>query len=219
MYGQIVLHSPFGQQLMKLARHPDYKVFLDVGSWNGLGTTKVLVDCIQNNTICKVYSVEANLQMYKLACNNWKMKPICLELLYGKLSDEMMTENEIRSHPGFNDIKPHFDIHYKQDVIDFQKAPIVSLPDYIDVAVLDGGEFSSEGDLNRVLKLNPKVIALDDTLVMKNSGNLNYLVSNGWYVTATGNDRNGWAVLERKDEMDDKLYAESFDRYCTALGY
>jgi hypothetical protein len=54
---------------------------------------------------------------------------------------------------------------------------------------------------------------------MKNCDVKKYLLANGWYITAEGDDRNGWAVLERKEIMDDRLYAESFDRYCTALGY
>jgi len=219
MSGQICRGMPLGNAIYGLSRHPMYRTFLDIGTFTGLGTTKILADSLQCNTMCKIYSVEANAKMYNIACMNWTPRPVCLELLWGTLSQKMMTEHEIRSHPSFNDIKPHFDIHYKQDVIDFQKAPLVSLPDTIDVVIADGGEFCGLSDMERYLKHDPKVIVLDDVNVMKNCDVKTHLLANGWYITAEGNDRNGWAVLERKEHIDDRLYAESFDRYCTALGY
>lgn len=219
MSGQITRGTKLGDIIYALSRHPMYKTFLDIGTFTGLGTTKILVDSLQSNTICKVYSVEANSKLYGIACANWIPRPNCLELLWGTLSQNMMTEHEIRSHPSFKDIKPHFDIHYLQDVIDFQKAPLVSLPDVIDVVIADGGEFCGLSDMERYLKHAPKVIVLDDVNVMKNCDVKTYLLANGWYITASGDDRNGWAVLERKTVMDEKLYAECFDRYCQALGY
>ena len=108
---------PLGDAIYALSRHPDYKIFLDIGTFHGTGTTKVLVDSLQNNTICKVYSVEANAQLYKSATKYWTPRPICLDLLMGKLSHGMMTLSQIEAHPGFQDIKNHFDIHYKQDLI------------------------------------------------------------------------------------------------------
>jgi hypothetical protein len=199
MSGQIGQATPFGKELIKLAQNPSYKVFLDIGTWNGLGSTKILVDWLHNDSLCKIYSVEANMSMYDIACSNWKEKPNCLELLYGKFSNEIMTEADVRAHPSFNDVKNHFDLHYYQDVIDFQKAPIVSLPEYVDVVIADGGEFCGLSDMNCYLKLNPKIIALDDVNVMKNCDVKPYLLKNGWVLTAEGNDRNGWAVLRRAD--------------------
>jgi len=198
MLGQITPLSPLGVELYKLARSPEHKTFLDIGTWNGLGSTKVLVDWLHDKNICKIYSVEANLNMYNLACSNWEPTPSCLELLYGKLSNKMLTETEIIAHPTFNDVKNHFDIHYQQDVIDFQKAPIVNLPKSIDVVVAGGGEFCGFSDMETYLKLEPKIIVLDDLHVMKNCDVKPYLLENGWSISAEGNDRNGWAVLRRR---------------------
>ena len=198
MIGQIIPSSPLGVELYKLAISPEYKTFLDIGTWNGLGSTKILVDWLHDINLCKIYSVEANLNMYNLACSNWEPIPSCLELLYGKLSNKMLTETEIIAHPTFNDVKNHFDIHYQQDVIDFQKAPIVNLPKSIDVVVADGGEFCGFSDMEAYLKLEPKIIAVDDLHVMKNCDVKPYLLENGWSIFAEGNDRNGWAVLKRR---------------------
>lgn len=226
MSGQITRGMPLGEAIYSLAIHPDYKVFLDIGTFHGTGTTKILVDTLQNNTICKIYSVEANTQFYKSATKYWIPKPVCLELLWGKLSGVMMSQAQIERHPGFKEIEDHYRLHYKQDCIDFARAPIVDLPAYVDVAIMDGGEFCGEGDLERVLNLRPKVIVLDDTKVIKNSGNLKHLLANGWVVQAQGSDRNGWAILVRKSATppsptqymspDDKYWA-SFEKYCDTI--
>jgi len=219
MSGQITRGTRFGEEIYSLGIHPDYRTYLDIGTFHGTGTTKILVDALENNPICRVFSVEANALLYKSAYKYWILKPICLELLWGRLSDTMMSEEQIRSHPGFNDIKNHFDIYYKQDVIDFHNAPVVSLPDNIDVVISDGGEFCGMADMFRYLKHNPKVIALDDCNVMKNCDVKKHLLSNGWVVTAEGNDRNGWCILKRNDIVDDEKYSKEFDTYYTALGY
>ena len=113
MSGQINTETKFGKALVNIAMDIENKKFLDIGTWNGLGSTKVLVDWLHDINLCKIYSVEANLNMYNLACSNWEPIPSCLELLYGKLSNKMLTETEIIAHPSFNDVKNHFDIHRK----------------------------------------------------------------------------------------------------------
>ena len=222
MSGQITRGMPLGDAIYALSRHPDYKVFLDIGTFHGTGTTKVLVDSLQSNTICKVYSVEANGQLYKSACKYWTPKPMCLELLWGKLSGVMMSYGQIEAHPGFQDVKNHFDIHYKQDCIDFARAPLVDLPAYVDVVIADGGEFCGIGDMERYLQLMPKVIVLDDVNVMKNSDVKKYLLANGWVIQQEGADRNGWAILIRKAKTPpylspDERYWSDFENYCDTL--
>lgn len=222
MSGQITRGMPLGDEIYKLSRHPDYKVFLDIGTFHGTGTTKVLVDSVQNNTICKVYSVEANAKLYSSAVKYWTPKPNCLELLWGKLSGVMMTSKQIEAHPGFKDIEHHHALHYNQDCIDFQRAPIVDLPAYVDVVIADGGEFCGLGDMERYITLRPKVIVLDDVNVMKNCDVKKHLLANGWVVQQEGNDRNGWAILVRRAKTppyicpEEKYWAD-FEQYCDTM--
>jgi hypothetical protein len=223
MSGQITRGMPLGDAIYALSRHSDYKVFLDIGTFHGTGTTKILVDSLQNNTICKVYSVEANGQLYNSATKYHTPKPVCLTLLWGKLSNTMMSLSDIMKHPSFNDVKPHFDIHYKQDCIDFARAPLVDLPGYVDVVIADGGEFCGIGDMERYLQLMPKVIVLDDVNVMKNCDVKTHLLANGWTIQEQGADRNGWCILVRKATTppnyvcpEDK-YWENFEKYCESI--
>jgi len=197
--GQLLRGTPFGDAIFNICSQPHLNIFVESGTWNGLGSTKILLEATAHNPLAQIISVEANREMYNIAMKNHSPCPERLVLKCGKLSQVMMTEGQIKAHPRFFPIRAHFDLHYKQDCIDFARAPLVQLPRYCDVGLLDGGEFSSVGDLDRILSLRPKIIILDDTLVMKNCDNLERLLRSGeWSIIATGKDKTGWAILERR---------------------
>jgi hypothetical protein len=199
MEGQILRNTPFGNALFKVASDPQYNIFLDVGTWNGMGTTKILVDATKNNPTAQIYSVEANKTFYDIARGNWRPCPDRLHLLYGRVGDKILSARDALSHPMANKIKPHFDLYYKQDVEDFNAAPLISIPTrYADVVVLDGGEWCGEGDLKAAMALRPKVIALDDVHVVKNYYSLLQLINSGeWVFLARGAEKTGWAIMQR----------------------
>lgn len=201
MTGQILSDTLFGRALTEIASDPAYNIFLDVGTWRGGGTTLCLVRGAMNRLTTKIYSVEANQELYSEACENWRNMPACLELLWGKLTHQIMTAHEIESHPLFKRIKEHYELWYEQDLIDAAKAPIVVLPASVDVVVLDGGEFNGAGDMERALQLTPEVIALDDIYVMKNYENYDMLInSDDWRLWRHGTDKTGWAIFKRRAE-------------------
>lgn len=195
MSGQITRTSSFGAALFAIASQRYFHIFLDVGTWNGLGTTKILVEATASNELAEIYSIEANPALYAEAKKNWQPCPGRLRLLWGRIATRMMPEVEVTRHHLFPKIQPHFDLHYAQDVEDFMRAPMVELPRYVDVAVMDGGEFCGRSDLETVLSLRPKLIALDDVNTMKNEGNYRALLSSGeWHLVAQGEN---WAILQR----------------------
>jgi hypothetical protein len=198
MAGQVNPDSAFGSMIVDIASESDYTSFLDVGTWNGQGTTKCLYDAVGKREGVRIYSVESNAAMYGEAVAYWTPCPPSLNLLYGTLSKGAMTEAEIRAHPLFEDVEVHFNIHYEQDCKDLEGAPIVELPAQIDMVVLDGGEFCGVADFRRASLLKPKVIALDDIRVMKNSENYQRLLADPeWELLGRGKDRNGWAIFRR----------------------
>lgn len=196
--GQITRNTPFGAALYEVCRQPHYHIFLDVGTWVGGGSVKVIVDATKSNSLAKIISVEANTSMWEEAKKNWTPCPDRLKLVWGRVAARMMGDEEIKRHHLFEKVRPHYDLHYSQDVEDFYKAPMVELPQYVDVAVLDGSEWSGRGDLETVLSLRPKIIALDDINVIKNEGNYRALLASGeWHVVAQGSDKTGWVILQR----------------------
>jgi hypothetical protein len=198
MAGQVNPDSAFGNSIIEIASESDYTSFLDVGTWNGQGTTQCLYDAVGKREGVHIYSVESNAAMYEKAVAFWAPCPPSLHLLYGTLSKGGLTEAEIRAHPLFNDVKVHFNLHYEQDCKDLEAAPIVELVARIDMVILGGGEFCGAADFKRAALLNPKVIALDDIRVMKNRENYERLLADSeWELVARGKDRNGWAIFRR----------------------
>jgi hypothetical protein len=199
MAGQVNPDSAFGNMIMEIALESDYTSFLDVGTWNGQGTTRCLYDAVGERPGAHIYSVESNAALYEEAVAFWTPCPPSLHLLYGTLSKGAMTGEEIRAHPLFEDVEVHYNIHYEQDCKDLEAAPIVELPAKIDMVVLDGGEFCGVADFRRAILLEPKVIALDDIRVMKNRENYERLLADPeWEILGRGKDRNGWAIFRRE---------------------
>jgi hypothetical protein len=198
MAGQINPESAFGNSIIELASESEYTSFLDVGTWNGQGTTRCLYEAVGERPGVHIYSVESNAKMYEEAVGFWTPCPPSLHLLYGTLSKGALTEAEIRAHPLFNDVETHFHLHYAQDCKDLEAAPIVELPAKMDMVILDGGEFCGEADFRRASLLYPKVIALDDIRIMKNRDNYERLLADSeWELVGRGKDRNGWAIFCR----------------------
>jgi len=199
MQGQVHPDTSFGKYLTTLGRNTLYNTFLDIGTWNGLGTTLCLVNALNNRPNAKIYSIEANKSLHEIALKNWPSTPNNLELIWGTLSHKILSEEEIKANPLFPNIQEHFNIHYKQDVHDSVNAPIATLPSVIDVVIMDGGEFCGEADLAAVELLNPLIICMCDTNVIKNSANLKKLLDDKRYVCLQNNtdSKNGWAVFSK----------------------
>lgn len=207
MQGQINPDSSFGKAIIDIASNKEYSTFLDIGTWNGMGTTKCLIIATNSRPNTMIYSVEANNTMFNEAVTNWKTMPPNLKLLYGRICETMMSYDEITTSSKFRDVEQHFLKHYGQDSYDFTNTPIVSLPEQIDVVILDGGEFCGQGDFVATMKLCPKIIALDDTKCMKNNRNLDILLndSRNWECLEMSDDRNGWAIFRSVPILNELL--------------
>jgi hypothetical protein len=135
--------------------------------------------------------------MYSSAMKTWKAFPF-VSIHFGHIAQTMMTRDEIITHPLFETVKGHFILHYQNEVEGLMSSPFLTFDRQVDVALIDGGEFSGYADYTAILKMNPKIICLDDTHIIKTSLVLKHLLDSGeWKVVESGNDRNGWCVLER----------------------
>jgi len=212
--GQITPDSPFGRALIKVIQeHPDIKTVVDEGSWHGNGTTMCIVHALAGRSDTQVIAVEAHKEMFESGRQFWTPCPSTLTLKYGRINDKMMTEEAIRSHRLFKSIEPHFNLHHDSDIECFAEAPYVELPRYVDMFVLDGSEFSGLFSLYRTIQHRPKFIALDDIGTMKHSDSLSYLLRTGeWVPIASGNDRTGWIVLQRKSAATEDYMARYIEK-------
>jgi len=194
--GQINPESQFGAFLKKIAGYPDVHSIVDIGAWNGLGSTRCLVEGIGNRTDAHVYSFEIDENMYTLAANVWKDNAH-VTLQKSRLSEMMMTLDEVESSPNYSNISgQEWRSWYTGEKANFEKSMIGTLPDTIDFVIIDGGEFSGPGDWKTVKAKNPKYVALDDIFTVKTESVLREMISSGeWMVLDHGNDRNGWSIL------------------------
>jgi hypothetical protein len=200
--GQINEDSKFGKILTELASDDNNKIILEVGTWDGQGTTKCLVKGVlnQRNPLnAHIYSIEANKDFFNKAVKHWNNGPKFLHLINGTLHSDILSPHEITTHPLFHKVKAHYNLWYDDEKNSVKNSPTVRIQTPVDFAILDGGEFSTEGDWNVVKKQNPKIVALDDTSVIKCYNIRKELMNSPYWKVLYDepNDRNGWAVFER----------------------
>jgi len=201
--GQINMYTPIGKVLFDLIEQDtSIKSILDVGSWNGLGTT---LCCVLGATARLVYkpvyiiAVEANPEFFEKGKQAWEKRP-GKEMIFfykGRIAESMMTDAEIRAHSTFDGLKPHYDLWYKSDIKHFNESQRLELNGQIDLAILDGGEYCGFQDYLAVLKCNPKYLVLDDYKTMKNDKSLEHALKNGFSVVFKNDERNGSIILRR----------------------
>ena len=174
MNGQINTETEFGKALVNIAMDLENKNFLDIGTWNGNGSTYCLVlgvnlrGCSDN---VKVVSVESNRFILEEASKNYRNQ---------------------------KDDTNFLELNYETDLRDFMIAPIIKPNEDLDVVVIDGGEFCGMADWLAVEKYKPRIVALDDTSVMKTCDVMDLLKKSKEYeVIQEGNERNGYCIFRR----------------------
>lgn len=204
MIGQINRGSQLGDIIYDLCKQDDIKTIVEIGTWNGMGTTKCIYDSILDNKKQDylVYSLESNPDFYNQAINNlpqlnrfhiilgrivdvdelididlcddrFFVPPSNKEIIRGWLSDDLRNYNSVDNVLG-------------------------QLPNQIDLLILDGGEFSSLAEFNK-LKDRTTYFVLDDTLLIKNNQVASIMRNDENYLILHDNsyDRNGYLVSKK----------------------
>ena len=153
----------------KLSSTLDNKTFLEIGTWNGLGSTKCFVDMLNERDDDYIF--------YSLECN--KDKSDYAKKLYNHLYPKINILNEVlwnEEPENFYDIFPEAkeDKIYKQwntiDITNMKRCSVfldrTDLPEIFDVILLDGGEFTTYFEY-KLLHNKCKYLLLDDTNTKK----------------------------------------------------
>jgi hypothetical protein len=197
--GQIC-NDDFSNEITKYASNLEYKTFLEIGTWNGLGSTKAFSDGFKNRNDDYIF--------YSLECNFDK----CMDAiqLYSH-NDKIHILNEViwNEEPSdFYEIFPQCltDAKYKHwneiDIINMKKCNLFlnrpNIPDMFDVLLLDGGEFTTYYEF-QILKNRCKVIMLDDTNADKCKLIVNEIKNDSsWKIIKQNDTRNGFLIAEKK---------------------
>ena len=155
--------------IRKLSADTKNKTFLEIGTWNGLGSTKCFADSLRKRDDDYIfYSLECNKEKSKdakrLYINDEKIH-ILNEVIYNNLPDN------------FYDMYPETQINetYKRwvnvDSSNMKNCSVfldrTDIPDVFDVILLDGGVFITYFEYH-LLKDRCKYLLLDDTNIAKN---------------------------------------------------
>ena len=191
------MNTEFGREIARICSDERYSTICEVGAWNGDGSTRCIYEGIKNRSNTHLYSIEGDPSMFEKANRIWRNNPR-VTLLFGTLHRNIMSPSEVEAHPRFHTVSDHYRIHYGNEVHTISKSPIVSPPP-CDVILLDGGEFSTEGDWRVLYHDKLQLVMLDDTQVIKTNRILNELLVNpNWKcIRNEPNDRNGWAIFQR----------------------
>jgi hypothetical protein len=195
--GQIY-NDNFSKQIEQYASNTNYKTYLEIGTWNGLGSTRAFSNGFNKRDDDYIfYSLECNkdkwLDASKLYNNN-KIH-ILNEVIW---NEEPANFYEIFPQCLTNDMYKHWN---NVDLINMKKCNLFlnrpNLPSIFDVILLDGGEFTTYYEF-QLLKNRCKILMLDDinvskcTLIVKEIEN-----DKSWRIIKKENVRNGYLIAEK----------------------
>jgi len=178
MEGQLNRNTPAGQQIYEICKYPDIKTIVDIGTWNGKGSTRCIYDAIidSNKKNYKVFSIECSKIMYEEAKINFPIPLNNFLLIYGSLIDveELYPIRELFK----NDAGA---LKWMDDDIrcikECNNNVFEQIPEKIDFLIIDGGEFSGELEFKKLYK-RCKYIFLHDTTSFKNKNNRQFILNN-----------------------------------------
>jgi hypothetical protein len=155
-----------GKAIVNLTSLPDVKSIVEIGTWNGLGTTRCvlqgLYDSKKDNY--SFISIECNPVMYNQAIVNLSGKiNDNINLIHGRIIEEEMLNWFSKAELTSEQMS-----WLQQDLECFRVVPNVlnRIPSVIDFLILDGGEFSTYPEWC-ILKDRVRYVALDDTRMLK----------------------------------------------------
>ncbi len=193
----------FSRDIESLARDSNNKTFLEIGTWNGLGSTAAFSRGFQqrqNANDYLFYSLECNAEKCADAQRIHAGSPnifILNEVVWNEEPDDFYT---IFPQCKTNAMYKHWN---EVDLANMKKCPVFlhrpELPDVFDVLLLDGGEFTTYFEF-QLLKNRCRTLLLDDTNVDKCKLIVEEIKANPdkWDIVKQVNVRNGYMIVKNR---------------------
>ena len=196
--GQINLNNKLGEYIYKYASNDELINFLEIGTWNGLGSTKCFIEGFKNRkSQFKFYSLECNTDKYEFAKKLYNIENVNI------LNEVLLNEMPIDIYKVFPVLltNPLFKHWNDIDFENMKNKPLflnrTDTPSFYDVILLDGGEFTTYYEFNK-LKDKCKFLLLDDTNTCKCKKIVEEIkASNNWKILMENNEGNGVLACER----------------------
>ena len=165
--GQIC-NDRFSELIREFSKDLANKTFLEIGTWNGLGSTKQFVDMLKTRSDDYIfYSLECNSDKCNDARNLYVSEKQVIILNEVLFNDEPSNFYEIFPQCLLNEMYKEW---HRVDMENMKKCEIflerTDLPELFDVVLLDGGEFTTYFEY-QLIKDRCKYLLLDDINVTK----------------------------------------------------
>jgi hypothetical protein len=215
--GGEICGDQFYDLLKSYASRLDLRLFLEIGSSAGGGSTQAFVDAISkrvDSDHVSVYCFELSKNRFKLLAETYNAFPFIKPFNVSSISTDEFPEvssvtefyqnvkSSLNAYPIETILQWYWqDINYiKNSGLDQNGIVHIKEKNRInvfDMVLIDGFEFTGEVELNFVI--GSKVIALDDINTFKCYDAFNKLSANSNYVLRHSNRklRNGFAIFER----------------------
>ena len=204
MIGQINLDSKLGKFIYEMVSKDDIKTIVEIGTWNGYGTTECIrKSIVDNNKVdYSVYSLEINSDMYKQAIS--REFPKNFNIILGRVIEESDL-NWMNWDEYFNSPEGYYHAGNKrswmiEDIVNLRRVEnvISSIPSKIDLLILDGGEFTTYPEYLK-LSQRSRFIILDDTKELKCRKVRSEIINNENYsiIIDDLSDRSGFLIAEK----------------------
>ena len=194
--GQIVPEGQVGQLIIKTVRESQLKNIVEIGTWNGLGSTKCFLLSLQNYT--NFYTLETNQEKVQIAKQNLSsLITPNVTFLWGSILTSENIKDPLKIFPELSN--PEFKRWHSLDMENISRSPNVlsQLPMEIDFLLLDGGEFTTWYEFEILFSRCTKYIALDDVLVSKCKKIREYLKDTQVWTETYIPERNGFSLFEK----------------------
>jgi len=193
--GQVTMATSFGQELNRLAKQPNVRLVLEIGTWYGGGSSWCIAQGLAPGKW--LITMEMFEEAWKYASETLRHMPVtCMHAgtvgVESYLKPDQMTEEDRASE--------HYRLYYDRDIALAKKArPMLrALCDAydFDLVLIDGNEYTGLAEFDIVdRQCRPRYLALHDTGTLKTRHVEEILAnSNLWRKTSSGTDAAGWAV-------------------------
>jgi len=202
--GQIRLQSDEGRMIVELLQKEggkEIKNIVEIGTWNGLGSTMCILQGIQGKDV-QFWSLECNKEKHDAALDSLSdVIDERVNLLWGSIVDisEVTSERYLSNFPSLVESET-LKAWFKVDLDNCAACPKVldELPEHIDFLLLDGGEFTTLYEFSVLFGSCTKYIVLDDTLIDKCKEVRKVLTDNvEWSEIVSLDSRNGFSIFKR----------------------
>lgn len=196
--GQITLQTELGQALYSLCRNrQDVNTVVEIGTYDGLGSTDCIIRGLANSGKPDVvfFSLEADRNRFRESVGNWSgLLPSWAQILHGRIVETNQMDSS-----ALNSQEQDW---FNQDVRAFESCSNIAdlLPQTIDLLFLDGGEFSTYSEFQK-LSSRSRIVVLDDSIHRKGRLIRNAVMSSQDYYILFDKPyvNNGIFAFERKE--------------------